>query len=254
MKKQKITPASLTSPAANSHLKGLQQYFTPEPWAAALGAALPQHRRTLLDPFAGNGSLCRGLANDTTRDVLGLDLDPTATLGGAKAWENHPAANARREMVHGDLLDLLPLLEETGTRFDLVALNPPFSLVWPLPLLPAPLRTGITCCSLDSTHATLRLAPTLLTPLGEAVLIANQSTLERIHASHPQDFSHVWLWLDLPSFFPGVDPAMRVAVLYLTGNPIGPVTRISPVGPVTPADLAGTLDSARHHHFRSNCI
>jgi hypothetical protein len=86
MKRQQITPASLSSPAPNSARKGLHQYCTPQDWAAAIGAALPPHRRTIFDPFVGTGSLVRGLANDTTRDALGLDLDPTATLGGDKAW------------------------------------------------------------------------------------------------------------------------------------------------------------------------
>ena len=253
MKKQKITHASLTSPATNSHLKGLQQYFTPPEWAAVLGAALPQQRRTLLDPYAGDGSLLRGLANDTTRDILGLDLDPTATLGGPKTWEHHPAANARREMQHGDFLDLLPLLDETATRFDLVALNPPFSLAWPLELLPKPLRTGIKGTTLDSTHATLRIAPTLLTSRGEAILIANAATIARIFASHPQDFANVWLYFTLPSFFPGVDPSLRVAVLYISGEPAPACLHLG-VPTRTPADLAAELDAARKQHFRSKCI
>ena len=252
MKKQSITPASLTSPATNSHLKGLQQYFTPEPWALALGAALPQFRRTLFDPFAGNGSFVRGLANDTTRDVLGLDLDPTATLGGPKLWEASRAPAARRAMVHGDLLDLLPLLDETGSRFDLVALNPPFSLIWPQELLPAALRDGSR--NIDSTHATLRIAPTLLTPRGEAILIANQSSIERIYASHPKDFSHCWLWLDLPSFFPGVDPSMRVAILYLSGERATATARETLTSPVPPDVLALAMESARDKHFTGKWV
>ena len=248
MKKQSVTPASLTSPATNSHLKGLQQYFTPEPWAQALAAALPQYRRTILDPFAGNGSFVRGLANDTTRDALGLDLDPTATLGGTKAWESTAAPDCRRDMAHGDLLDLLPLLDATGSRFDLVALNPPFSLTWPQDLLPKSIQDGRH--TLNSTHATLRLAHTLLTPRGEAILIANQSSIEKLHASHPQDFSHCWLWLDLPAFFPGVDPATRIAVLYLTGEPSAKLTpRILPFPATPPSVLAAALDAARQRHF-----
>jgi hypothetical protein len=255
MKRQKITPASLTSPATNSHIKGLQQYFTPEPWAAALGSALPQYRRTILDPFCGNGSLLRGLANDTTRDGLGLDLDPTGSLGGPKAGENRPAANARREMAHGDVLDLLPLLEETGTKFDLVALNPPFSLEWPVALLPESVRKG-QHGTISSTLATLRIAPTLLTPRGEAILIANDSTIERIHEKSPGDFHHVWLRLSIPSFYSGTDPSLRIAVLFLTGKPLEPHQRFREDlgGPVTPDQLAEILDAARHRHFSAPCI
>jgi hypothetical protein len=254
MKRQQITPASLSSPAPNSARKGLQQYCTPQDWATTIGAALPPHRRTIFDPFVGTGSLVRGLANDTTRDALGLDLDPTTTLGGNKAWERTTAPTARRHTVHGDLLDLLPLLEDTGTKFDLLALNPPFSLDWPLALLPEAVRTGIKGKSLSSTHATLRLAPTLLTPRGEALLIANGATIERLRQSHPDDFANVWLHVSLPSFYPGTDPALRISLLGIGSQPsTRPCVCNLPELP-SQADLACLLEAARRDHFTAPCI
>lgn len=254
MKKQNITHASLTSAASNSARKGLQQFFTPEEWAGALGAALPQHRRTIADLHCGNGSFVRGLANDTTRDVLGLDLDPTATLGGKTAWEQSLPRQVAplRTMTHGDVLDLLPLLMDTDTRFDLLSLNPPFSLNWPTELLPEPLRKGVGK-TIDSTHATLRMIPPLLTERGEAILIANQSTLERLHEKFPEDFAQAWLHLTLPSFFPGVAKELVVGVLYLSGShSTGPVAATA--NTTDPAFLATILDKVRNEHFTARCI
>lgn len=259
MKKQSITAASIPSAASNAHLKGLQQYFTPEPWATALGAAWPEYRHSLADLHCGNGSLLRGLANDTTREVVGNDLDPDATLGGPVAWRAALFGLTRVPLLnhsHGDILDLYPLLVETGTRFDLLALNPPFSLNWPLALIHEPLRKGMTGKTIDSTHATLRMMPQLLTDKGEGMLIANQSTLKRLKRDFPQDFEQVWLHLDIPSFFPGVDPALRIGVLYFTGQRLEPSQRFAESwdARVPPGECAEFLDRMRRRHFTSNCI
>lgn len=258
MKKQSITSASLTSAASNSARKGLQQYFTPEGWAQALGAGLPQHRRTIADLHCGDGSLLRGLANDTTREVLGNDLDPTATLGGKAAWEKTlPGRIAPlRTLAHGDVLDLFPLLLDTDTRFDLLALNPPFSLNWPTNLLPEPLRKGAGK-TIDSTLATLRMMPHLLTERGEGILIANQSTLEILYKKSPDDFRPAWAWTSTPSFFPGVDKSLRIGVLYLSGNhDVGPLNLKSRhhLSPTTPHDLALFMDGLRQDLFGRLCI
>lgn len=258
MKKQSITHATLASSASNSHLKGLQQYFTPEPWARALGAALPMHRRTLLDPHCGSGSLLRGLANTTTRDALGLDLDPAAGLGRKEEWTRAIGGEMTpmRSFAHGDILDLYPLLAETNTTFDLIAANPPFSLNWPLDLIHEPLREGLTGKSIDSTHATLRMIPRLLTQLGEGMLIANGTTLDRLREEFPEDFSQVWLHLDIPSFFPGVSSSLRVGVLYFAGRELEPLERFREGwdARLTPDEAADILDLARRKHFPAHCI
>jgi hypothetical protein len=256
MKKQSITPASTQSAASNSSRKGLQQYFTPEPWAAALGAAWPEYRKTLADLHCGNGQLARGLSNDTTREVMGNDLDPTASLGGPVAWgKSHPGMIAPiTNCSHGDILDLYPLLLETETRFDLLALNPPFSLNWPLELLPEPLRKGLTGKTIDSTHATLRMLPSLLTEKGEAMLIANQSTLERIYQDHPTDFTDAWLWASIPNFFPGVDPSLRIGVIYFSGNTVPMHLVHQTLHPKTLPDLAVALAILRAQYFTGTCI
>lgn len=256
MKKQSITHASLTSAASNSSQKGLQQYFTPEAWAEALSAALPQHRRTIADLHCGDGSLLRGLANATTREVLGNDIDPTASLGGKTAWDaTLPGTKAPlRTLAHGDVLDLFPLLLDTDTRFDLLALNPPFSLNWPTSLLPEPLRKGAGK-TIDSTLATLRMVPHLLNSKGEGMVIANQSTLKRLFKDHPEDFRGSWLWISIPSFFPGVDPKLRIGVVYFSGNePAKEFVTSEDLHPKALSDLATALDILRRQHFTGTCI
>lgn len=262
MKRQRTTHASLASSATNSHLKGLQQYFTPEPWARALGAGLPWHRRTIADLHCGAGTLLAGLANDSTRDLLGLDLDPTAGIPkleipiGSTGLFNKPA----RHFTHGDILDLFPLLADAEAKFDLLALNPPFSLQWPADLLPAPLRKGhLGGKSIDSTLATLRMIPHLLTERGEAMMIANQSTLTRLKRDFPEDFSHVWFHLDLPCFFPGVDPSLRIGVCYFTSTPLPDDRRFEESWPdalceCTPEQVAGFLRDVRKTHFTAPCV
>lgn len=256
MKKQKLTHGTLASSATNSHLKGFQQYFTPEAWARALGGALPEHRRTIADLHCGSGTLVRGLANSTTRDVLGTDLDPAAGLGGKREWDTAlPGMTAPpRTFQQGDVLDLYPLLAETETKFDLLALNPPFSLTWPLELVPEPLRKGLAGKTIDSTHATLRMIPELLTDRGEALLIANQSTLERLHEKFPEDFAQAWLWASMRTFFPGTSPDLRVGLLYFSGNHADTGPRQHALTPKRPDDLAVALDILRRQHFTAACI
>jgi predicted RNA methylase len=254
MNRQRTTPASLTSSAANSKQKGLQQYFTPQNWALAIGAALPPHRRTLFDPFCGNGSLVRGLANDTTRDVMGLDLDPSATLGKETAWAKTPAANARRHFAHGDVLDLLPLLEETGTKFDLMALNPPFSLEFPIKLLPEPLRAGIKGKTINSTHLAVRMATRYIPTRGECVLIANASTIQKLQYSWPDDFSNCWAIINVPSFFPGTDPALKIAIAYFSANKRKGDLKPYDLPITNPEELAAELQLVRSRHHSGSCI
>lgn len=254
MKRQSVTPSSLTSQASNSARKGLQQYFTPEPWARALSYALPTLRRTVADLHCGDGSLLRGIANMTTREVAGLDLDPLATTGGPKTWQaSHPALPMPlREMAHGDVLDFYPLAMEAELAFDLIVANPPFSLNWPAvheTLAQGP--DGKITRTLDSTHATLRMLPNLLTQRGEALLIANQSTLQRLFREHPQDFSHAWLWAALPSFFPGV--GAEIGALYLAkDHGQGPVT--ATITTTDPDAASYQMDKLRRDHFTADCV
>lgn len=253
MKRQKITPASLTSPASLSLHKGLQQYFTPEPWGRALTAALPSLRRSLLDLHCGNGSLLRATATPDTREVMALDLDPAAHPGKPKQWT---ALGCDPLVSHftGDVVDFFPLLRDTETHFDLILANPPFSLNWPLKLLPT-LAQGLDGKrTIDSTHATLRMIPPLLTEAGEAMLIANHSTLLRLYEKYPQDFDSAWLWADLPSFFPGVSNNTRIAALYLAASHTGGHEQRSFITPITPDQLATSLDDARRNLFTGRSV
>jgi hypothetical protein len=253
MKRQTITPASLTSPSTDSLRKGLQQYYTPQPWATALAAALPDLRKSILDLHCGDGSFLRGVANPATREIFSLDLDPAAHSGKPKQWEALGIEPPRAIHFTGDVLDLHPLLVETETRFDLILANPPFSLRWPIRLLHKTLVQGLGGKFIDSTHTTLRMLPTLLSEHGEAMMIANADTITRLREQHPEDFSHVWLHVEMPSFFPGV--STRIAVLYLSGQIIPPVHQLRESWDTKPtfAQAATTLGALRKC-FPTICI
>jgi hypothetical protein len=198
------------------------------------------------------------VANHSTREVFSLDLDPSAHSGKPKQWEALGIEPPRAIHFTGDVLDLHPLLVETETRFDLILANPPFSLRWPVRLLHETLAQGLGGKFIDSTHATLRMLPTLLSEAGEAMMIANQGTLEKLYKDHPDDFRSVWAWISVPNFFPGVDPSLRVGVLYFSGNhDVGPLNRKSNrhhLSPTSRDDLALLLLGLRHDLFGRACI
>lgn len=250
MKRQQISPTSLSSRASNSSRKGLQQYFTPEPWARALAHALPALRRSIVDLHCGDGSLLRGTANASTREVMGLDLDPLATTGGPKAWQaSHPSLPPPlRAHFHGDVLDFYPLALDAEAAFDLIVANPPFSLSWPVVHETLAQGSGDT---LDSTLATLRMLPHLLTLRGEAMMIANQSTLRRLFRDHAVDFQHAWLWVEMPPFFQGVSAEIG-AVFLAKDHDKGPIT--AAITTRDPHAAALELDKLRADHFSADCV
>jgi len=205
MKKQRTTAADLGAAAAasNAHLKGFQQYHTPVEWATALAAGLPYRRYSVADLFAGTGNLLKGIANETTRDLYSLELDPDAKPLRQAGMSNH--------FVRGDFNDWLPLATEVSLKLDLVVANPPFSLTWPMSeALRKADDKGLT---IDSTLAAIRATNLLLADhIGEGLLIGNFASLQRLRTQFPHDFRHVWLSLRMPSFFPGVK--IEVGVLY----------------------------------------
>lgn len=205
MKKQTTTTADLGAAAAasNGHIKGFQQYSTPIAWARALAAGLPYRRYSVVDLFAGHGSLLQGIANESTREIFSLELDPDCRPFRRQGSHHH--------FLQGDFNDWLPLAMEVGLQFDLITLNPPFSLRWPNE---GALRKGAdTGNEIDSTLASIRTINLLMSDhVGEGMLIGNFSTLQRLRRQHAHDFRHVWLSVRLPSFFPGVK--IEVGVLY----------------------------------------
>lgn len=235
---QKRTLNSVSSPATNSHIKGLQNYYTPIPWAKALAALLPAKRFSIADLQCGSGSLLVGLTNASTEYIYASDLDAsTSPLNRVHFNPNTTVTHA-----HIDYLDLLPCLLDTRTKFDLLACNPPFSLTWPQSLLPLSLRNGGD--TIDSTTACLASIKHLLTNDGECLFIANASTIERISAADPSLLDHVWFHLTIPSFFHNAN--FTASILYIAkryrGKPPAPMH----LTPGSPDELLGILTSWQH--------
>jgi hypothetical protein len=239
---QKRTISGLASQATNSHLKGLQTYYTPHDWANALGALLPLKRPTIADLQCGNGSFIKGIQTPDTQHIYAIDIDAHAP---ALTSANFPFSP---QVIHShiDFLDLLPCLLESKTRFDLLLCNPPFSLSWPLELLPPPLRNGESGAFMDSTRACLRAVSELLSPDGECLFIANSSTIHKIAEKHPDALQHAWFHLTLPSFFPGAD--FTASILYFAKRYTGPLPAAMHLTPSCPDDLRDILQS--WHHLR----
>jgi hypothetical protein len=234
---QKRTPQSLVSPATNSHLKGLQNYYTPAPWAHALAALLPKKRPTIADLQCGDGSLLRGLQAADTQFVCAADIDSSAKLS-----LNRLMPSPRITHAHLDFLDLLPCLLESRTKFDLLGCNPPFSLSWPQSLLPAPLRNGHE--TLDSTSACLKSITHLLSLDGECLFIANHATIERITKEDPSLLDHVWFHVTHPSFFPNAD--FIASILYIAKRYKGLPPAPMHLALDTPQELEAILKSWAH--------
>ena len=65
--------------AKNAGRKGTQQFETPLEIASALSLPLTPNRCAVLDFSCGHGNLLAGVCNASTKHVLGIDVDPTAT-------------------------------------------------------------------------------------------------------------------------------------------------------------------------------
>ena len=201
--------------------KGQQQFETPPEIAAALCTVLPKERPVIADLQCGHGNLLRAGANTTTTHVLGADIDPTAHCHFQKGgiW---PEVN----LLHGDIGKIFPLLAAVNTRFDLLVLNPPFSLRWKteaftdIPGMADSIRAAQFGCTgsrgvpmIDSTLATFFMALDRLSKTGEGMMICNEATARRLIAPTEQA-QKIWLWLTLPNFFGETITQMEIAVLY----------------------------------------
>lgn len=127
MNKSKVTSemaqdsgADLFSSARNVGRKGLQQYFTPPPfadWLADTVKGLCRYQDpSVLDPTAGAGNLLAPFARDGC-DVYGIELDRTVLVKDFG-------------ILQGNLQRIAPYLRELRQTWDVLALNPPFGLEW----------------------------------------------------------------------------------------------------------------------------
>lgn len=214
MLKTAINPACLQQmleSASNAAQKGQAQYFTPPDWGAALGRALPNYRPCLVDFTCGHGHLLAGAAGDSTRSLLGCDIDPSTN---PEIHQSQPSLAARR--VTADITRFYPLLHALNWRFDLAVLNPPFDLhqyrdrVADLAQSDCPaVRRAFaahdgrtTNETIDSTALIIMLALDRMTEYGEAFVIANQATLDRLilapDAPHGDLRDHIWAHVIIP--------------------------------------------------------
>jgi len=244
MNKNKLTSATLQSLASSPDAahKGTQQYLTPYDWAEALAIPLTYTRPVIADLHCGNGSLVSAAANDTTLHLLGHDIDPAARI------PKHPLyPTIKRTTIHHDITDTFNLLTDTQSKFDLLTLNPPFSLRWKLDDIPS-IRGRLKGKHIDSTHATIRMANSLMTNRGEALIICNANAYQRILKANPSDLKHAWLTVTLPSFFPGVSKSLEVTAIYLAKwhtNKDKAMIPASHVTPASPNELTHQMVKAR---------
>ena len=218
----------LLSSSPTARRKGAQQFETPGEVAEALCLPLPPRREVIADLQCGHGALLRAAAVTAplhdTRSLLGLDIDPTASIPDIPA-----KFHVQRKVIVGDFTKLAPLLLAARTRFDLLVLNPPFSLQWKLALSDGEWKTvngKLALCTphgdaaetaMDSTPATFEVAHRLLTKRGEGMMICSAATCARMLETHPL-WRKTWLKLTVPNFFPGVLQKMHIAVVYFASS------------------------------------
>jgi hypothetical protein len=204
MQKTNVNPAILQpflESAANAGAKGQAQFFTPIPWAEALSQPLPRYRPTIIDLSCGAGNLLQGSSRPSTVSLLGCDIDPCQLVSG----------DINR--IAGDVTKLYRLMRQVSLQADCFTLNPAWDphqyrealqdlAESDLPTVRKAFaahdgRTGKD--TIDSTVASLCLALDLCSHYGEGLLIANESTLQRLvlapQAPHGALSVHVWAHL-----------------------------------------------------------
>lgn len=210
--------------ATNAAQKGQAQYFTPLDWAKALGQGLPNYRPCVVDFTCGHGHLLAGTAGQSTTHLLGCDIDPT-TSDSSSERELAPSApliNSRR--VTADITKFFPLLRSVKWQFDVGAFNPPFDhhqyrdRVAMLASSHCPAvrhafaahdgRTSLD--TIDSTSLMIMMALDRMTEYGEAFLIANQATFDRLiladDAPHYALRNQIWANVIIPGNICSPDP------------------------------------------------
>lgn len=182
--------------ATNAPTKGVQQFFTPPAWASALCSAFEfdgncsHHVGDLFG--SGIGHLLAPFRDKETADLWSIDLDPKCKPEGS----HH---------LQGDCSAAIPLLLAVQAKFHVLVANPPFSLVWQTP-------EG----QVNSTIATMRWMPQLLTRLGQGLIICNASSLPALQQL--PEWRYVQGAFILPNFFPGTGRwgEMKIAAIYLS--------------------------------------
>ena len=177
--------------------KGMSPVATPLALAKAVAWRLPLNRAVTVDLTCGDGRLLIGAGNETTRHILGADVDPCHTFRNKFGLRLTSLPVLHLNKIIGDLGKIAPLLHDVHWQADLFALNPPFDCHWhtdafkflgesDLMDVRAAYRVGSqrdTRCAkgtMDSTMATLMTALNFCSERGEGVMIANADTLDRL--------------------------------------------------------------------------
>ena len=198
MQRTAINPENLQAhleSASNATAKGQAQYHTPAEWGQVLALPLPRFRPAIVDLTSGNGQLLAAVAGPSTTHQLGCDI------------EKFPAT------VQADVTKFYPVLREIKFKADLFALNPPWDLHWYRDALADLLDSDCAAVrhafsahdgrtakdTIDSTIATMSMGLDLMSPCGEAFIVANEATLQRLlfaeGAPHQLLAAHVWAHL-----------------------------------------------------------
>ena len=208
--------------AKNTDL-GTQQFVTPPALAEAIALPLPQWRGLAVDLQCGHGDLLTG---SKAERVLGCDIQPEAVR---QSKASHPTGTFECT----DLTTLYPLLAESNCLFDLVTLNPPFSLQWHTERLKflgesdcqavkTAFRSVQGRATIDSTLSTFLIALDRLSYRGEGVMICSQHSALKILGNDQSPMTpdqiglrnHVWGWIYLPNCTLFKNAMFDLAVIY----------------------------------------
>ena len=198
-----VNAQELLDSASNAADKGAASFYTPIEFGKILSPLLPNTRTTIVDLTSGNGQLLLSAANETTKGLLGVDIDPVNTV-------KHGGPLTVNKIV-GDLTEVWQLLYEIGFKSDLFVLNPPYGLHWKrerlevlrhssLPAVRDAFRAGDSVHNkdniVDSCIATLMIALELSTVRGEGYMIGNHATLEKLLFKEGARYTalahHIW--------------------------------------------------------------
>jgi hypothetical protein len=221
MNRTRISPRiieSFLNSAANAHLKGQAQFFTPASFAGLLRPILPPLKdvNVLVDLTCGNGSLLTGFIDGdwkpgAVQHLLGMDIDNA--IDREARW----SAALLHNFIQADLTLAYPLMVDLEWEMHgPVLLNPPWDLHWYRDRLSA---LAVSDCPavaaawagvdarlgaglIDATIATWMIALDRLNLKGEGVVIANHATLERLVFAPGAPFAplagHVWARYVIP--------------------------------------------------------
>ena len=225
--------------AKNAIQLGQRQFFTPPDLAASLCSVFRRNASTIAtDLMVGSGSL---LAASKRQHLTGIDVDSRVSDPDSGLL----SSVSKSSVFQADVTRFYPLAKSASLSFDLLLLNPPFSLQWyldRLSLLAASTVPGVAKAyaaalaagdTIDSTLGTFLIALDTLSHSGEGMMICNAATARRFIGDPEADSSlqtenlkletsllrNVWCWLEIPgAIYENQHTAFTTAVLYFSAS------------------------------------